>query len=242
MSFYLTLPLTTARCLTTLPEQIDLDGEYEVGLSEIAYPHTWYNVDNRQGIYWIGAFDLTTRGLIKTIVKSGYYCDGDAFVASLTHQTTRTFAHLPDISVKFSFVKHADRTRMQIRNSDKHIVVISWELMEFLGFHEKVIAKKEADLVGSSAIDVNRGFNLMFVYCDVASHSAVGDVRAALLRVCNVSGKHGRVVHVTYERPHYVPVGRRQFGTVGITINNELGDPMPFEFGTLMVTLHFRRR
>ena len=238
MSFYLTLPSSSTR----LPERIRLDGEYEVGLAEIAYPHTWYNVDNREEIYWIGAYNLATNGLIKAFVKSGYYSDGEAFVASLTHQATRTFADIPDISLKLSFVKHADRIRMQVRNSKEHIVVLSWELMEFLGFREKLIAKKEADLVASNAFDVNRGLHLMYVHCDVASHGVVGDVRAPVLRVCNVSGTHGRVVHVTYERPHYVPVGRREFDTVGITINNEHGDPMPFEFGNLMVTLHFRRR
>lgn len=237
--FYLTLP---ARYVSVLPEQIRLDGEYEVGLSEIFYPHTWYNVDNRQKIYWIGVFNLAKNELTKTFIKSGYYCDGDAFVASLTHQATRAFADLPDISVKVSFLKQTDRIRIQARNSNEHIVVLSWELMEFMGFREKVIAKKEADLIGINAFDVNRGLNLMYVYCDVASHSVIGDTRASLLRVCNVSGKHGRIVHVTYERPHYVPVGRREFGTVGITINNEVGDPMPFEFGISMVTLHFRRR
>ena len=159
--FYLTLP---AQHVTTLPEPIRLDGDYEVGLSEIFYPHTWYNVDNRQEIYWIGAYSLVTNVLTKTIIKSGYYCDGDTFVASLTHQTTRTFADLPDISVKFSFLKQTDRIRMQIRNSNEYIVVLSWELMEFLGFREKVIAKKEAELIGFNAFDVNRGLNLMYVY------------------------------------------------------------------------------
>ena len=242
--FYLTLPSApdVARYVTKLPQSIRLDGDYEVGLSEIVYPHTWNNVDNKQEIYWIGEFDLATSKLTKTYIKSGYYCDGDAFAASLTHQATRTFAHLNDISVKFSFVKHAGRIRMQVRNSNEHIVVISWDLMEFLGFREKVIAKKEADLIGAKAFDVNRGLNLMYVYCDVAAHGAVGDAKAPLLRVCNVSGQHGRIVHVTYDRPHYVPVGRREFDAIEIAINNERGDPMPFEFGNSMVTLHFRRR
>jgi len=234
MSVYLKLPSSATR----LPERIRFDGEYEVGLSEIVYPYTWYNVDNGSETLWVGAFNMSTNQLIKTYVKSGYYRDGDAFISSLTHQATRALAEIPDISVKFSFVKHTDRVRMQVRNSNENIVVLSWELMEFLGFNEKVIAKKEVDLVASNAFDVNRGRNLVYVYCDVASHGVVGDVRAPVLRVCNVSGKHGRVVHITYERPHYVPVGRRDFDTVGITINNELGDSLPFKF----VTLHFRRR
>lgn len=232
MSVYLKLLSSTTR----LPEQIHLDGEYEVGLSEIVYPHTWFNVKEKE--YWVGVYNLRTHELFKTYVKPGYYGGGESFAASLTHQMTRSFADLPEISVKFSFMRHVDRIRMQMRNSKEHIVVLSWELMEFLGFTEKVIAKKEADLVGSKAFDVNRGMNLMYVYCDVASQSIVGDVRASLLRVCNVPEKHDRVVHVTYERPHYVPVGRRDFDTIKITINNELGDSIPFNF----VTLHFRRR
>jgi hypothetical protein len=54
--FYITLPSdssanyypdnTIARFTTKLPERIRLEGEYEMGLAEIIYPHTWYNVDN----------------------------------------------------------------------------------------------------------------------------------------------------------------------------------------------------
>jgi hypothetical protein len=197
--FYLTLPSTRARYVTKVPERVLLNGQYEVGLSEIVYPHTWNNVDNRHEIYWIGIFNLATNELTKTYVKSNYYYDGDEFAASLTHQATRAFADVSDISLKFSFTKLTDRMRIQIRNSNVHIVVISWELMEFLGFREKVIAKKEADLTAVHAFDINRGLNLLYVYCDSATHSTLGDTKAPLLRVCNVSGEHGRVIHVTFE-------------------------------------------
>jgi hypothetical protein len=167
--FYLTLPSNAgARYVTKLPERIRLDGDYEVGLSELVYPHTWYNVDNRDGKYWIGAFDIAANRLVKTRIKSGYYKSGDEFAYSLTHQATRTFADVPDVSAKFTFVKRTNRIRMQIRNSNERVVVISWELMEFLGFHEKLIAAKEADRIGSKAFDVHRGLNLAYVYCDVA--------------------------------------------------------------------------
>jgi hypothetical protein len=241
--FYLILPSNAgARYVTKLAERIRLDDDYEVGLSELVYPHTWYNVDNRDGKYWIGAFDIAANRLFKTRIKSGYYKNGEEFAYSLTHQSTRTFADVPDVSAKFTFVKRTNQIRMQIRNSNERVVVLSWELMEFLGFHEKLIAAKEADRIGSKAFDVHRGLNLAYVYCDVASHSIVGDTKSPLLRVCNVTRTHGRVVHVTYDQPHYVLVGRREFDAIEIAINNELGEPMPFEFGNSVVTLHFRRR
>ena len=244
--FYLTLPSdssaayypnnTIARYVTKLPERIRLDGEYEVGLSEFVYPHTWYNVDNKNEIYWIGTRNITTNRLARTYIKSGYYRDGDEFASSLTHQATRVGAF-----VKFTFVKRTSRIRMQIRHSDKHVVIVSWDLLEFLGFNQKVVTAQYTDLVAATAFDVNRGLNLVYVYCDVASHVIVGDAKNPLLRVCNVAGRHGEIVRNIYERPHYVPIGRREFDTIEININNERGEPVPFEFGKSMVTLHFRR-
>jgi hypothetical protein len=97
-------------------------------------------------------------------------------------------------------------------------------------------------VTGHVAFDANRKMNLIYVYCDVAADCSVGDARAPLMRVCNVSGERGRAVHVVYVRPHYVPVGRREFDTVKISINNEAGSPMPFEFGKSVVVLQFRRQ
>jgi hypothetical protein len=62
--FYLTLPSdayanyypdnTVSRFVAELPERVCLEGNYEVGLSEIVYPHTWNNVDNRKKKHWVG--------------------------------------------------------------------------------------------------------------------------------------------------------------------------------------------
>jgi hypothetical protein len=229
-----------ARYVIKLPERIRLEGDYEVGLSELVYPHTWYNVDNRDKNNWIGTLGVATNKVTKTEIKSGYYRNGNKFASSRTHQATRAFANIPDISVKFTFVERADRIRMQIQNSDKNMVILSWKLMEFLGFYQKLITTKEADLLASAAFDANRGLNLVYIYCDVASHMIVGDTKSPLLRVCNVTGRHGQVVRHTYEQPHYVPVSRREFDSIEIAINNELGEPMPFQFVRSMVTLHFR--
>ena len=34
----------TSNFVTELPRTLQLDGEWEVGLAEIDYPHTWYNI------------------------------------------------------------------------------------------------------------------------------------------------------------------------------------------------------
>jgi hypothetical protein len=81
----------------------------------------------------------------------------------------------------------------------------------------------------------------MYVYCDVATHSTVGDTKTPLLRVCSVAGKHGEYVRHTYVQRHYVPVGRHKFDIIEIAIHNDAGKPTPFQHGKSVVTLHFRR-
>jgi hypothetical protein len=131
---------------------------------------------------------------------------------------------------------------MQIRNSPETTVIFSADLLEFMGFPRKMIALKELGRVGSKSFDVSRGLNLMYVYCDVASHGIVGDTKTPLLRVFNPVGRHGDLVRLSYDRPHYVPIGRQEFDYITITINNELGEPISVRSGQFVTTLHIRRR
>jgi hypothetical protein len=238
--FYVTLPSdssaayypnnTVARFITRLPERIRLEGDYEMGLAEIIYPHTWYNVDNDDGKYWIAH-----QG--KTYLSSGYYENGFAIAAALTRED----------NVKFSYNETIDRFSLSVhlaQSSDILTFEMSEDLQRYMGFDlsNMVVGSQSLGTVATQSFDVNRGLNLMYVYCDVAAHSVVGDTKTPLLRVYNVTAKHGDVVRHTYIQPHYVPVGRREFDSIEIAINNELGKPMPFQYGKSVVTLHFRRR
>ena len=80
--FYLTLPSnasmkmypdnTLAHYITDLPQRIDLTGEWECGLAEIQYPHTWYNVTEEDVWFFLGEKNPT--GLTpSTKLASGYY-------------------------------------------------------------------------------------------------------------------------------------------------------------------------
>ena len=44
---------TVAKFTTKLPEAVELNGDYEVGLAEIIYPHTWCNINNTKGDFWV---------------------------------------------------------------------------------------------------------------------------------------------------------------------------------------------
>ena len=90
-------------------------------------------------------------------------------------------------------------------------------------------------------MDPYRGFNSLYVYCDAAEAIPVGDIKAPLLRVVDAAGNFGDLIHRLYKTPQYVPVSRKEFNTVEIDIRDDTGRPVPFEFGKVVATLHFRR-
>jgi hypothetical protein len=96
------------------------------------------------------------------------------------------------------------------------------------------------EFMGSNACDVNRGFSSLYVYCNVLEQVPVGDTKAPLLRIVNVSGKGGDSVRVAYEKPVYIPLQQKTFDSIEVDIRSDIGSPIPFEYGKAIVTLHFR--
>jgi len=74
-----------------------------------------------------------------------------------------------------------------------------------------------------------------------------GDVRTPLLRIVpieirshNYTFGANLVKHFSF--PNYIPLQRTNFRTIELDIRDHLGNKIPFEFGTLTVTLHFKRK
>jgi hypothetical protein len=128
--FYLTLPSdayvnyypgnTASHFVAKLPERVRLEGNYEVGLSEFIYPHTWNNVDNRKQTYWVGV--LGSGELFSGIayVKTGYYRDGNAFASSLTQSADEGVCRFS----RYSRESHVPRTHGPNQDSKRNFAAL----------------------------------------------------------------------------------------------------------------------
>ena len=86
--FYLVLPSnsstsmypnnTLAQFVTNLPRRVSLSGEWECGLTEIHYPHDWYNVRNARLTIAHGDSLDTDRH-----IDDGYYDSPNVLVRAL---------------------------------------------------------------------------------------------------------------------------------------------------------------
>ncbi|XP_032457698.1 uncharacterized protein LOC116416708 [Nasonia vitripennis] len=83
-----------------------------------------------------------------------------------------------------------------------------------------------------------------FVYSDICIPYTVGDIQASLLRIVvldNSKYKPGVTMVKQFAPPNYIPLLNNTFQNVTIDIRDQHGNHIPFKYGTLTVTLHFKR-
>lgn len=235
---------TVAEFTTKLSERVRLDGEYEVALAELIYPHSFHNMRNDDKSLYLQFSRNDGNVVFEYLMESAYYGNESEFAQTLTEGVNTALEENADVknaNVKFTFNERRRKIMMEIQCDRNVSLYMSDALRSKLGFC-KAGPYNRGWLWATDSFDLFAGHRLMYVYTDIVAHGLVGSTKSPLLRVCNVSGKYGEIVRVTFERPFYVPVARREFDTILIDIRDELGRAMPFEFGKSVVTLHFRRR
>ena len=85
-------------------------------------------------------------------------------------------------------------------------------------------------------------FQTMYIYSDLIESLVVGDVQANILRTIVPRGQPGEMVAEEIKTPTYYRLRTSVFSSVEINIRSDTGHLVPFAFGTVRVTLHFRRR
>ena len=69
-------------------------------------------------------------------------------------------------------------------------------MSEFLGF--KSGGPYTRLKFAENGIDINKGLRMFYIYSDIATYSAVGDVQAPLLRVCNWGSWRDELVNFSH--------------------------------------------
>ena len=252
--FYLTLPSnssmdvypnnTMANFKTKLPNRIELEGRWEVGMVEMQYPHTWYNLREEEGKLTIisTAPDAVITNITAPVhIPPGYYHTIEDLLRRIENDITKSanLATEGPVSLQYDKISRKISAKVMSRNGRQYSVVFSSALQRILGFSSPTLHEgmTEAPL----PVDMDP-LHSVYVYCDLIEPRIVGDRMAQLLRVVPVEGRSGEMVTRIYENVHYTPLQRKSFESVEIDIRDSLGEKVPFERGTLNVTLHFRRR
>ena len=239
--FYLTLPSNaslnefpnnkTTSYRVKLPQSIDLEGVWEVGLYSISYPNTWYTLQKGVNTH---LFYADRTGLFQqAIMDYGYYQSMQELIKAANKALSRNVSD----NIKLTYNAFTGKVTVQIKNGFQFAVMKPLSII--LGFGGKdVILKKTtespyvADLTTVSTI---------YVYCDIVEPQIVGDTSAQLLKSIPAEGKFGDIIAKTFTNMQYVPIRTKSFEAVEVLLRNDTGDPVPFERGKVVITLHFRK-
>ena len=249
--FYMTLPSnasmkiypnnTVAKYTTQLPTNVELDGEWEVALTEIMYNNKWANISGE----WLRYYESGSWSQ-KWYLPNGVY----------THQSL--IKKVQELIIEAGNMRRFVELEPD-RSSPDHLDVVndslvirgfdtSKRLAEILGLQKYDVAKE--DRCGQRAYRfcgekmkpiIEPSLTSLFIYCNILEHVPVGDTLAPLLRCVNIEGESGKRVGASFTYPMYIPVQKKVFDSVEINIMTETGDPAPFIDGPSTVTLHFRR-
>lgn len=254
-----------------LQQRIRLDGDWEVGLAEIIYPNTWMNLSsiNEQNI--IKLFHVPTRTKVSMAIKPGRYLsiydlvsiinsavlaksnemkenetlryvakEVETILVEVPHQELKT-------GIKFEYDRETRRVSVHLDPEIVKHVDMSEQMQYMLGLTKEQMkaisnVEKAKEVRAMSKVpDLRAGFECLYVYCDLCTSQPVGDVLAPLLRIVNVQGVYSEVVARIYDTPHYVPVLHKDISSITINIKNDLNQFVDFEYGKVVVKLHFRR-
>ena len=217
-----------------LPQTVSLTGDWEVALTEIHYPHSWNNVQENFG----NRFYLRNQELSGVwealIVPPGHYSSiGD--ILSKMKELIENVKRFND-DVTFSYDAFTRKVTVHLQNN---VELFFGNIGYLLGFSPDEIISNTS--TAERQVDLEYGFHDLFIYCDLIQSQYVGDALVPLLRIVPVEGKVGERVSKSFLRPQYLPVSRKQFETVEVNIKTDTGESVPFEFGRVLLTLHFRQ-
>lgn len=232
-----------------LPHSIELHGKWEVGLTEVQYTHSWYNVKQRMELKLDINDNEINHQRRKLYLNEGYYKSIEEICTTL-NETIKKEMDLDKIQFNFNLLN--EKVTLVIEKSDHVLgsdsqemkVTVSKNLCELLGFQTRGNRRVFTDTeTGEYSADLNQGVYGIFVYCDIVEPHIVGHMKVPLLRILPIdSQEKGTVVTKTYEHIQYFPVSKNQFNSVEINIKDDTNENLAFQKGKSVVTLHLRKK
>ena len=243
MAFYITLPCTASKdvypdnrigkYVTRLARPLELTGVWEVGLSEIILPQLRV-ILKEEATYVLQKLDSAGKPVIHTItMKKGEY-EGVHEIAHIMNFDSSTC--IKDNSPCFNIMSKDGLVIMWIAEGSR-IHFESDELSKILG-----VESRRTYYAGRHEFRIGSAMNLVYVYCDIAEHIAVGDTLVPCLRTVPVFSHAGEQIVERYENPHYVPLLKNDCSTIEIEFADDAGNEIKFGQGVSLVKLHLKPR
>ena len=255
--FYGKQPMSSYKTHLAKTLQLDVD-EWEVGLAELIYPHTWNNVtEGKFSVKYLKDNEWVWK---ETHIPPALYETPNQLVDTLNDQVDKTLGNEQRDRIQFVYNELLRKFTAYVAQG--YMVRFPKLLAVALGLGERETTLRQSSneeefgvshkdtrivfdgtkIIAPYCMDLNRGLHTFFLYCDIVEYQLVGDSNVPLLRTIPVTGKNGDVIVSSFDNVHYVGLSRSTFQEVQVHITDDTGLRVPFEHGRVIVKLHFKKK
>lgn len=244
---------TLASFTNVFPEEISLDSDWEVCLSEITYPCFYYNI--KDGHF---EFDADTRDELTPWRKYKYKIDAGMYsslseIANAMNSKIMVYNNLKidknSIPVSFTLNPRTYHVNLELFSKFASLTFKSKDLSNILGFQCDTAYTDEKEHQSLYPVDISR-IHSVLVYTDIIEHDIVGDTRAPLLRSFPFINRLRNmeisalqpVKRDTFENSQFRKLLKKSFHSIHIELRTPSGEMFPFAgIGLTRLTLTFRK-
>ena len=163
-----------------MPEQVNLDGQWEVAISEISYPSMYQNVTEGNFMFYNEKFSKTTEAYY---LEPGLYSPITDIVKAMNTLIQERNNHRDTcITIKVSRV--TQKVNVYVAIEESNLVIFSTDLGHIFGGAVRndsgILMRGKEPHEPTFAYDIVRIHSLM-IYTDIVEYNIVGDTKAPLL-------------------------------------------------------------
>lgn len=258
---------TLSKYITELYNTIDLEKDkYEVGMCQFTFNGKIYNIENKVHLFTVyrTAYsmnivkDIEKEKHVKKLVaneksfyyteiylKPGFYNDINDIIKVINKQLSSN-----KLSEGVIF-KYVTDHQMECKITPKYgrLSRKNFRILPETNLFKKINRPENIPVPNYSFnyfdIDISTILatpKLCFIYSNLIEFQYVGDSLTQLLRIVEIENPNiTNSINIIYNTIHYVPVRESILKRIEINIKTVEGYSYPFDFGHLLIKLHFRK-
>ena len=241
---------TLSSCTNFLPEQLNLDGQWEVAISEISYPSMYQTVTE-------GKFMFFDKKLSKSsefhYLEPGLYPSVTDIIEAMNILIQERH-NQSENCIKVKVSRRTQKVEIYLANEGSSLAFFSTDLGHIFGSHAGndfgVMLRGKGPHKPEFAYDLVRIHSLMS-YTDLIEYNIVGDTKAPLLRCFPyiTKLKSGDIIttgqymnYQTFSNLQFRPLLKNSFHSIRIDLRDTSGEKIPFvSVGITRLVLLFRK-
>ena len=233
-----------------LPEQVNLDGQWEVAISENSYPSMYQHVTEGKFIFYDEKLSRTTEAYY---LEPGLYSSITDIVEAM-NTLIQERNHHRDTCITIKVSRVTQKVKVYLANDESSVAIFSTDLGHIFGGDVRndsgILMSGKGPHEPTFAYDIFRIHSLMF-YTDIAEYNIVGNTKAPFLRCFPFISKlkSGDIIptgqymnYQTFSNLQFRRLLKNSFHSIHIDLRDTSGEKILFvSVGITRIVLMFRK-